>query len=378
MKVLFVHQNLIGLADESAESRQTVQSLLRQGITVGALYRRYDEQAIDASYENYVDLGCADLSYHTLEDKITDFKPDIAHIKSCWTPSHARAARIIKKLGIPYVVEPGGHLFPIHLTIRFAGRPLELWRRLFKYIYQNLIDGPMIRGASAIRGLSHFEASYCRNRFGVESFALHLGINQEWYEPNPKVRYATNDAVVQFLFIGRLDIFQKGIDLILEASRKLVDDGYGRKFHVVIAGPPLGDSDLKIRETIRINGLNDCVSVEPPARDTAKNALFNASHVFIHPSRFEEMAKLPREAVATGLPVIASRESNFGDWVEQEGFGIAAELSSHSLAAAMLRFISDKSLISECSQAAIIFSRKNSWESVATSLVSHYNVYLSQ
>ena len=39
------------------------------------------------------------------------------------------------------------------------------------------------------------------------------------------------------------------------------------------------------------------------------------------------MARAPREALGAGVPLIATRESNFGDWVEERGIGISCELS---------------------------------------------------
>ena len=84
------------------------------------------------------------------------------------------------------------------------------------------------------------------------------------------------------------------------------------------------------------------------------------------------MAKLPREAVATGLPVIASRESNFGDWAEHVGFGIAVELSGDSIADAMRRFMIEQDLVSRCSKSAIDFAGRNTWDSIASSLITNY------
>jgi glycosyltransferase involved in cell wall biosynthesis len=373
MKILFVHQNLTGNTGESVESKQAIQSLLRQGMTVGALYRRYNEPAIKDPDGDYVDLGCLDFKSNSIARKIQEFRPDIGHVKSCWTPFHAKAARLMRKSSIPYILEPGGHFLPVHFTTRFAGRPFGFWRKMLKRVYQEAIDKPMLKGASLVRALSPYEAISCKTRFGVESFALHLGINQEWYVPNPAVRQVGEDGVVQFLFVARLDIFQKGMDLLLKASQQLASEGFRGEFRVILAGPPLGDSDIRLRAMISEMGMDDCVSVVPPVRDAAKIALFNTSHVFIHPSRFEEMAKLPREAVATGMPVIASRESNFGDWAESESFGIAAELSVDSIAAAMRRFIVEKDFVTSCSKAAIDFASRSSWDAVAQSLIPHYH-----
>jgi glycosyltransferase involved in cell wall biosynthesis len=376
MKVLFVHQNLTGTTGESVESKEAIQSLLRQGITVGALYRRYDKPAIESPDGKYIDLGCFNFSLKDIFERINEFSPQVGHIKSCWTPFHAKAAWAMRRNNIPYILEPGGHFLPVHFTTRFAERPYGLMRKILKHGYQALVDSSVLRGAGAVRALSNLEARDLTQRYGVKSFALPLGINKEYYIDNPIVRSCSTPTKVRFLFVGRLDIFQKGLDLILNAVEILNSRGLVDSFEVILAGPALNKSDARLDTEINQRRIFNA-RTHPPIRGQEKIDLFQSSHVFLHPSRFEEMAKLPREVVATGLPVIASRESNFGDWAESEGFGLATDLSPQSLAECMEEFITDRAMIRSCSEAAINYAQRSSWDEIASKLIPEYHKLIS-
>lgn len=371
MKILFVHQNLTGTTGESVEAKETIQSLLRHGLTVGALYRRYNEEAIQCSSSNYIDLGCTNLSLREIRSKIEKFSPQIGHIKSCWTPFHAKAAWALRNKDVPYVLEPGGHFLPVHFTTRFAERKFGLKQKILKHAYRVLVDAPMLRGAATVRALSDYEASGIKENYGSNCFPLPLGINKEYYISNPSVRNPSSSEKIRFLFVGRLDIFQKGLDLILNASLLLNDSGMSESYEVILAGPALNGSDTRLDRRIKELNLRN-IRLHPPIRGQAKIDLFLDSHVFLHPSRFEEMAKVPREVVATGLPVIASRESNYGDWAEKEGFGLATSLNAQALAKCMETFIVKRETTQSCSAAAIDFAERSSWDAISSQLLPEY------
>ena len=114
------------------------------------------------------------------------------------------------------------------------------------------------------------------------------------------------------------------------------------------------------------------VFVMPPAFGHDKTLLFLESHVFLHPSRFEEMAKLPREAMATGLPVIASKESNLGDWAVSHGFGLSTGLDPLDLAAAMQKIIDHPNSLTALSEKCIKFSDEHRWLLVGRQMIDGY------
>ncbi len=376
MRILFVHQNLAGVDAESVEAKRTIEALLSQGHQVGILYRKTNGPAMTGTTSALADLGVEHLSFTSVKSAIAAFKPELGHIKSCWTPSHCSVAKALRAHRIPYILEPGGHLFDVLLSNRYGGRKASLLNIAAKHFYRVIFDRPMITGAAAVRALSAYEAAFVRERFAVPSFALSLGFDADWLTQGGLASREAISHPISFLFLGRLDTFQKSLDLILSASALLRDEGRTNQFTVTFAGPTLGDSAEKLSRKIQTEKLTN-VNIEPAVYGPEKRSLFAKSHVFLHPSRFEEMAKLAREATAAGLPIIASRASNFGDWADEHQFGLITELTPFSLASRMSWFLDNPRLIHRMSRNAREYAESRNWPWVAQQLGKHYEHYVS-
>lgn len=143
--------------------------------------------------------------------------------------------------------------------------------------------------------------------FGLaKSRVIENGVDTDVFRPSESDRQAVRITLgiqggTVFVFAGRW-ARSKGVDLLLRAcDSDLLKD---KAFHLVICGakardePDLLDSSLpeaRNRESIRILG-----EVENLPR------YLRAGDIFVLPSRFEGMPLAFLEAMATGLPVIAS------------------------------------------------------------------------
>lgn len=368
MRILFVHQNIQGSDAECVESQEMVKALLEIGHRVGVLFAG-SESATPPRIEGAELLRVSQrLNHRAIGRLIQRFSPDIAHIKSLWTPLHAVAGAALRSLGIPYVIEPGGHLNPYLLENRFGGRRMRPHQRLARMAYQRLVDLPLCRKAAGLRALSQWEADSLQPVLNIPVRIIPLGINEEWISepgpPNPR------GAPLRVNYLGRLDISQKGLDLVLDALALLSDQGFRELITVRIAGPDLAGSAQSLRDVIQDRALN--AVVEGPHFGEAKTEFFRQTDLFLHLSRLEEMAKLAREAIAAGVPVLASRESNFGDWVEQEGSGFVAELNPNAIAQPLIACIKNPDLLARARVSAVRHSRKYSWSAVRQELTRFY------
>jgi len=373
MRILLVMRNLEGDRSESAETKMIARALVKRSITVGALYRKNSSVAAFDPAENIA-------QYTTLDDgeslciqkAFVDFQPDLLHIKSCWVPLHVRIAKQARKYDIPYLLEPGGHLGVIHLNHRSRERSCPLWRKIGRRIYRNFFDVPMLKHAVLTRTQSYWEQQDLESRYHVKCKTFPTGFNEEWlsacrlHHPYPR-----NTDHVHFVFVGRLDIFQKGLDLILEAVRMTNQAGLQSRFKITLAGPESNNSYARLNNLLLRYSLHN-VTVTGPVFDVEKEQLFESADVFLHPSRFEETAKLAREAAAAGLPVIASRESNFGDWVDYEKFGLCTELSASALSNALTWFIKHPDQLQVMGGNAVRFAKRWNWDNVAAALIPLY------
>lgn len=101
------------------------------------------------------------------------------------------------------------------------------------------------------------------------------------------------------LFLGRFDIAQKGIDLLLKAYQLAQDK---IPYPLVIAGH--GPDNNKVLELIKKLKLDKHVRVKGPAYGKEKEALMQEALFTVMPSRHEEMSIWALESIAGGLPIV--------------------------------------------------------------------------
>jgi glycosyltransferase involved in cell wall biosynthesis len=127
---------------------------------------------------------------------------------------------------------------------------------------------------------------------------------------------------LRLLFIGRLDP-KKGIESLLAACR-LVDSEPPWRLAIAGWGSPEYVSQLK--ERIHALGLENRVELVGEVLSEAKKRLFENSDVAVVPSHTENFAIVVAEALAHGVPVIASKgtpwnrleEMKCGLWVDND------------------------------------------------------------
>lgn len=117
------------------------------------------------------------------------------------------------------------------------------------------------------------------------------------------------------LFMGRLEA-QKGLDVALEAWARVAPRRPAARLVLVGDGPTRGTLEAKAREL----GLSERVSFLGTRSDPER--LLQASQIFVLPSRSEGMSNALLEAMATGLPCVASRIGGNVDLVEHGATGL--------------------------------------------------------
>ena len=142
----------------------------------------------------------------------------------------------------------------------------------------------------------------------------------------------------------------KGLDRLLEVFRRLSEDG--RAIYLEIAGT--GPEKEKLEDYVRKYGLQERVRFHgfvPYGEKLFK--LYKRSHIFMLPSLSEGTPKAVFEAMAFGLPVIASKIGGLPTMVVdgREGFLIPTH-DTTAMYEALRRLIGDYDLWLKMSQAA--------------------------
>ena len=134
---------------------------------------------------------------------------------------------------------------------------------------------------------------------------------------------AGGEAEVVGLFIGRLTD-SKGFFDLLEVADQLNARGLRVRFEV--AGLPSTTNDeRRIAEQIRVRGLENIVRLMGAVSGAAKLDLFQRADLVVLPSHTESFGLVAIEAMAAGLPVVASHCTGLGSIVVPGVTGMLAE-----------------------------------------------------
>jgi glycosyltransferase involved in cell wall biosynthesis len=270
-----------------------------------------------------------------------DWKPDV--VWAFFGFPGGMTALLLKVLyKIPYIVSLRGGDVP-------GFRPYD-----FKKFHR--IGGPFIKI------VWKHSSGLIANSNGLRNLALNFhhsipidvipnGVDLNIFKPSLR-----NGKVPQLLFTGRV-VYQKGLDLLVEALSALIDIPWELAI--------IGDGSYKdqLHQRIDALGLTKRIRFHGWCNQNQLLPILAQAHIFVNPSRHEGMPNAVLEAMACGLPVIATRIAGNEDLVKngENGFLVSNE-NVIELRDALRTLLTDKPLrlkMGECSRA--IVENKFSW-----------------
>jgi colanic acid/amylovoran biosynthesis glycosyltransferase len=171
----------------------------------------------------------------------------------------------------------------------------------------------------------------------VDVTAIHLGVDVDRFAFQP--RHPGAGQPLRLLMVARLTA-KKGIDVALLALRRRLDAGARDTLRIIGAGEQ-HEALLALRRTLR---LEEAVTFPGPASRDGVRLAMAQSDALLQPSTTapdgdaEGIPVALMEAMASGLPVIATRHAGIPELVEDEVSGLlVAERDPEGLAEAMGR-----------------------------------------
>jgi glycosyltransferase involved in cell wall biosynthesis len=159
-----------------------------------------------------------------------------------------------------------------------------------------------------------------------------------------------HDGPCRFLMLARMDEW-KGVDDLLDACALLRTDGL--VVEVALAGPPgtAGDEAV-LNQKIRARALDGFVRYIGPVQGAEKTKLLEWAEVYVQPSRHEGMPLSLLEALAYGLPVVATRVGAVPEVIDDRLHGLLVPPGDPAqLARAMRELATDEGLREAMSRA---------------------------
>jgi glycosyltransferase involved in cell wall biosynthesis len=289
-------------------------------------------------------------------------RSDVVHVHGLWTVPAWAAARRARRAGVPLVISPRGMLDPGSMAQR-------AWRKRIAY---RLLERRSLLDAAFLHATSDSEARALRAWApGAPVVMLPNGV-----EPpaTPSMapgalrrRLGVPAGAPIVTFLGRIHPIKR-LDLLAQAFERVL--AREPRARLVIAGP----DERGHRRTLepRFAAMASAVTWAGELGDEEKWALLADSTLLVQCSDSESFGLSAAEAMAAGLPVVATRTCPWEE-IETAGAGFWVTQDPEAIAGAMLTVLADPARAHAMGEhGRALVHRRYSWETVASEMAQWY------
>jgi glycosyltransferase involved in cell wall biosynthesis len=221
-------------------------------------------------------------------------QPTLIHDHGVWGHTNVAAWQAARSRGVPYVLSPRGMLEPWALEFK-ARKKKFAW-----LLYQQRI----VASAAAVVATSEQECENVKRLFPKLPVAIiPNGVDLPVAADVSSARTPDLSGGT-VLFMSRIHP-KKNLTGLLHAW-KLLTPGVNSGWRLVIAGPDEAGHGQEVAALVRELGLQDSVGLIGSVGEDSKAAVYQSADVFVLPSFSENFGVVVAEALAYGLPVIAT------------------------------------------------------------------------
>jgi glycosyltransferase involved in cell wall biosynthesis len=230
------------------------------------------------------------------------------HLHGGWVPVFYRVSSVLSKSDIPFIFTPHG-----------AYNTIAMRRsKISKTLYFRLFEKPLLKHAHRIHCIGESEVTGLHGIFPNEKAIL----TPYGFKANAQTSSKDKDEKIFIIgFVGRLDIYTKGLDILLEAFESFVARDKGARLWII------GDSKERkiLEQEVAQRKIQDKVVFWGSKFGKDKDELMEQMHVFVHPSRNEGLPASVLEASSMGIPCLVTKATNVGHAIRNYEAGMAVE-----------------------------------------------------
>lgn len=288
---------------------------------------------------------------------------DVFHVRS--GSGRGGAIQKAKELGMKVVVDHSiahPHFMEISLSDEFKRNGTFFNLSEKTRFWKDVLDD--CHEADVIVVNSYFvQRTFVENGFPSEKVAVaYLGVREDFW--GLKQNYQMHENKFKVLFTGGFG-FRKGAEYILKAMQAL--ESMGINTELIVVGNY--NEALQLLNKYPVKGIR-LIGFIP--QDDLKEYL-STSDVYLFPSLCEGCASSGMEAMASGLPVIATEESGLPISDGQNGLLVPSK-DVQAITEALLTLMKDEGLRKSLGQnAAHLIKEQFSWEMYAKKILSIYS-----
>ncbi len=223
--------------------------------------------------------------------------------------------------------------------------PMHLVERFYPGLYERFIFVSPITKEKVTARL---------RKKNIQCHVIPNGINEELLQVTPE-----DGAYI--LFFSRIDTYTKGLDLLIEAFKRIAPE-YPR-IRLILAGYEFDRFDTLVSDCAP--SLRERIGYAGFVTGEGKKRLLSRATVIVLPSRHESSPVSVLEAAACGKPVVVSDIAEL-DFVRREGFGLSFPSgSAEALSEAIRVLLEDGGKREEMGKRGREFSSQFLWDHIA-------------
>ncbi len=253
---------------------------------------------------------------------LKDYKPDIVIIHDFYYYQYAVLSLCLKKLHIPFVLEPHGAF----------GRQAQKKSWLKKTLANNTLFRLLIHESKAF--IFTNEGENKDSVFNKENvYVVPNGVEEQVVDSQIEKCYNGEEEPI-FYFLGRYDINHKGLDYLFDALDIL--DSRGEKVTVNMYG--IGSEEEISYVHKRINKIKNLkVEDKGTIYDEEKVKALRKANILLLTSRYEGSPMTILDALSYGNPCLVSPGTNVADDIVVNNIGWKTELNAEAIADCILK-----------------------------------------
>lgn len=325
MKILYISHLLGGGPDWSVPASVKAQSFIDDVLWINMTDSYMEHWGQVDAYHNIREIG--KLSLSRLPKKFRN--PDLVVFEGIYFIENVLFSYSLQRRHIPYIIVPRSSL-----TIQAQNNAKWLKKKIFNILAFNAFA----KKALAIQYLTKDELKASSTKWNERYFIVPNGVViPESFKTN-----FCKERKICGLFIGRIDIYQKGLDLLVEACRILQNELRNDNFVIKINGPDHEENRSKLQYLLKQKGVGDIIELGDAVSGKEKEDIMLQSDFFIMTSRFEGHPMALIEALSYGLPCVVTQGTNMREEICKYNAGWGCSNTIEDISSTLLEVIKDK------------------------------------